>query len=461
MWQTDEVRQRRLSVLDEAQNILFYFGETLFQVTPRLYEDLQTALAECYPGDDIRHSPAFWNTARGSAATGTATRRSPWRTRRKCCGCTARQALALFIPAVRTLSDRLSQSRHYVGVSDDLEQSLLADAERLPAVAAEAAGRSPTEPYRRKCEFIWERLRRTQSGGEGGYGSASEFVADLELIQQFLEAEQRAISPRGAPWRRCCCQARLFGFHLARLDIREHKDKYLGALAAVLRDRREPIGTALTEPEKVALLEREIGGVRPLIPARLDFDEETNKTLGLFRLVSDKMETLGPDAFGSFILSMASDVSDVLAVLLLAKEARLADLREEDGWSQVDVVPLFETIEDLENAPQILDTLLSNPALPAQCDPARRGAGSHGRLFGQQQRRRLSDRQLEAVCRPGAAGRSRPAARRYPAPVSRARRRGRTRRRACRESDPGPAARQRPGAAQNHRAGRSHRRPLF
>ena len=73
------------------------------------------------------------------------------------------------------------------------------------------------------------------------------------------------------------------------------------------------------------------------------------------------MLSLGTDAFGSFILSMASDVSDVLAVLLLAKDANLADLKEENGWSKVDVVPLFETIEDLENAPHILDTLLTNP----------------------------------------------------------------------------------------------------
>ena len=358
LWQTDEVRQRRLSVLDEAQNILFYFGETLFQVTPRLYEDLQTALAECY-SDTAFDIPLFLEYGswvggdRDGNPTITLAHTAEVLRRHRA------TALGLFIPAVRTLSDRLSQSRHYVGVSDALEQSLQADAERLPDVAQEAAGRSPTEPYRRKCEFVWERLRRTQSGGEGGYAAASDFLADLELIQRSLEqnnghyAARRALAP-------LICQARLFGFHLARLDIREHKDKYLGALSAVLLSQ----GTdwaALSETEKVALLEQEIGSRRPLVPSQLNYDDETNKTLGLFRLVSEQMATLGPGAFGAFILSMASDVSDVLAVLLLAKEARLADLSSDAGWSQVDVVPLFETIEDLENAPQILDTLLSNP----------------------------------------------------------------------------------------------------
>jgi phosphoenolpyruvate carboxylase len=358
LWQTDEVRQRRLSVLDEARNILFYFGETLFHVTPRLYADLSKALTESYPNEAfdiplfLEYGSWVGGDRDGNPTITLAHTTEVLRLHRQ-------QVLSLYIPAVRSLSDRLSQSRHYVTVSPELEASLVADIERLPEVAAEAAGRSPTEPYRRKCEFIWERLRRTQSGEDGAYPSASEFVADLELIYRSLEdnkghfAARRALAP-------LLFQARLFGFHLARLDIREHKEKYVGALAAVLRDQ-EIDWTALAEGEKITLLQSEIAGRRPLIPAQLTFDDETNITLGLFRLVSDKMQTLGPDAFGSFILSMASHVSDVLAVLLMAKEARLADLGADSPWSRVDVVPLFETIGDLENAPDVLDTLLSNP----------------------------------------------------------------------------------------------------
>ncbi len=359
LWQTDEVRQRRLSVIDEAKNILFYFGETLFQITPRLYEDLAAALAECYPGEAFQ-IPNFleYGSWVGGDRDGNPTitldhTAEVLRLHRA-------EVLALYVSAVRGLSDRLSQSRHYVGVSDEMERSLLADAEALPAVTAEASGRSPQEPYRRKCEFIWERLRRTQDSRPDGYRAASEFIADLELIHQSLEANKGHFAARRvlAP---LLFQARLFGFHLARLDVREHKEKYLGALSAVLADQGTD-WSALDEAGKVALLEREIASRRPLVPATPRFGEEANKTLGLFRLVSDKMMTLGPDAFGSFILSMASDVSDVLAVLLLAKDAHLADLAEDSGgWSNVDVVPLFETIEDLENAPQVLDTLLSNP----------------------------------------------------------------------------------------------------
>ncbi len=358
LWQTDEVRQRRLSVLDEARNILFYFTETLFAVTPQLYDDLATALAECYPGEQfevgnvLEYGSWVGGDRDGNPTITLAHTAEILRLHRD-------TVLSLYIPAVRALSDRLSQSRHYVGVSAELEASLASDASLLPSVAAEAAGRSPTEPYRRKCEYIWERLNRTRTNSEGGYGAASEFVADLEMIERSLNennghfAAARVLTP-------LLRRARLFGFHLARLDIREHKSRYLGALRAVLADTGID-WDALTEAERVTLLEREIAGRRPLVPAKPSYDEETNITLGLFWLVSDSMAHLGPEAFGSFIMSMASNVSDVLAMLLLAKEAGLADLRDGDGgWSRVDVVPLFETIEDLENAPTVLDTLLSN-----------------------------------------------------------------------------------------------------
>ncbi len=162
LWQTDEVRQRRLSVIDEAVALLFYFVKTLFAVTPRLYADLQNGLAECYPGESFEIGCFLeYGSWVGGDRDGNPTITLDH---------TARilqmhrdTILGLYIPAVRALSDQLSQSTHYVGVSAELEKSLAADALRLPAVAADAAGRSPTEFYRRKMEFVWERLRSTRA----------------------------------------------------------------------------------------------------------------------------------------------------------------------------------------------------------------------------------------------------------------------------------------------------------
>jgi phosphoenolpyruvate carboxylase len=392
LWQTDEVRQRRLTVLDEARNVLFYFGQTLFDVTPRLYEDLQVALAEYYPDENFE-IPTFLQF--GSWVGGDRDG-NPTITLDHTAEILRLQkdlTLTKYIPAIRRLSDRLSQSRLYVGISDELEESLKEDTDRLPQVAAEAAGRSPTEPYRRKMEFIWERLRRTarvnsrlrQSAAESDdwpYTSPAEMITDLEIVDRSLRenhgvfAADYAVAP-------LIRQVRLFGFNLAALDIRDHKTKYLHAVATVL-GRIGIDWNSLTEEQKIEVLEREIANPRPLIAAELDYDAETNEMLNLLRLARKKKQEIGQEAIGSFILSMASTVSDVLAVLLLAKEAGLIARRgldagisaensspsrfgrgaEERGGvgseSHVDVVPLFETIEDLENAPTVLDTLLSN-----------------------------------------------------------------------------------------------------
>ncbi|BDI32939.1 phosphoenolpyruvate carboxylase [Capsulimonas corticalis] len=370
LWQTDEVRQRRLSVLDEARNVLFYFSQTLIAVTPRIYDDLRSALAEYYPGETFEIPTVLeFGSWIGGDRDGNPTITLDHTT--EVLRLHADLVLSYYIPAIRSLSDKLSQSRHYVGISRELEQSLADDAARQPDVVAEAANRSQTEPYRRKMEFIWERLRDTQRRLNGleatlPYASAAEFIHDLEIVDRSLRenngvfAANRALAP-------FLNQARVFGFHLARLDIRDHKEKYIGALAAVFA----PLGVdwnALDEDAKIALLEREIANPRPLIPAELDYDESVSETINLLRLAKTKTEQIGPEAIGSLIMSMASTVSDVLAMLLLAKEARLLKIHSDQFDSSVDVVPLFETIADLENAPGVLDTLLSNPVYRKNID---------------------------------------------------------------------------------------------
>lgn len=367
LWQTDELRQRRLSVIDEAQSVLLYFGRSLFAVTPRLYDDLRSALAQYYPGQAfdiplfLEYGSWVGGDRDGNPTITLAHTEQILRMHRE-------TALGLYIPAVRALSDRLSESLHYTQVSDELLQSLALDAGALPHVVEDAAKRSPTEPYRRKMEFIWERLRlaQTSPADPQAYTRADAFARDLEIVQRSLEghagsfAARRMVAPLTA-------QVRLFGFHLARLDIREHRDKYLGALSDVLMGQNVDFA-AMDEPARVALLEAEIRSPRPLVPATLDYGDESNTTLSLFRLVRARQDEYGESAFGSFILSMAGTVSDVLAVLLLAKEAGLVSYANNAVQSRVDVVPLFETIEDLENAPQVLDALLSNPAYRANVD---------------------------------------------------------------------------------------------
>ena len=361
IWQTDEVRQRRLSVLDEANNILFYFGHTLFSVTPKIYADLHEALSEYYPGETF-NIPRFleYGSWIGGDRDGNPTITLDHTAR--ILQMHRELAVGSYIPAIRSLSDRLSQSRNYVDISPAMQASLERDSADLPDVVAEAKNRATTEPYRRKMEFIWERLHRVnKTPGHPpahAYVDATQLADDLQIVAESLNANsgrfacERAVRPLQT-------QVQVFGFHLARLDIRDHRNKFHAAMAAVM----EPLGIdwmALGEDERVGILEREIASPRPLIDPERDYGA-ANETLGLFRLVRREMQTKGKEAFGSFIMSMASTVSDVLTLLLLGKEAGLVAVGK-DGIqrSDIDVAPLFETIEDLANAPKILDRLLSN-----------------------------------------------------------------------------------------------------
>jgi phosphoenolpyruvate carboxylase len=159
-------------------------------------------------------------------------------------------------------------------------------------------------------------------------------------------------------------KARIFGFHLARLDLREHKTKYVAAVDALFTRLGLPAPSTLPETERVALLEQELKNPRPLLAPGAEIDPDAAKTLGLFTLARNQIAVSGPAGIGSFIMSMASGAGDVLTMLVLAKEAGLyAPLAEIQ--SLVDIVPLFETISDLENGPKALDALLSNPVYRA------------------------------------------------------------------------------------------------
>jgi len=365
LWQTDEIRPRRLTVIDEAANALFYFNHTLFAVTPKIYEDLESALAECYPNVKFE-IPVFleYGSWIGGDRDGNPT--ITLEHTAKILQMQKDMALTKYIPLIRTLSDRLSQSKRYVGFSQELEESLASDAIDLPSVAAEAASRGTTEHYRRKMEFIWERLRlakqRNASGTDhpAAYTSSSELLADLEIVDRSLKqnsgnyAAQRALAP-------LMTQVKIFGFHLARLDIRDHKEKFVNALTAIFKESGV-IWTELSENEKISYLAQSLESESALIKPGQQFEPAVATTIGLFQQAAEKMQSNGPDAYGSFIMSMSSTVSDVLSLLLLAKESGLVSLNREHPTSQVDVVPLFETIADLEGAPAVLETLLSNPA---------------------------------------------------------------------------------------------------
>ncbi|RME84438.1 MAG: phosphoenolpyruvate carboxylase [Caldilineae bacterium] len=366
LWQTDEMRLRKITVADEVRHALYYIEHTLFELTPRLYADLERALARWYPHHRF-HIPLFFTLGSwvggdrdGHPFVTVGVTEETLRSHKAL-------ALRLYQHAINEMYGLLSVSERY-GVSEELRASLEADASLFPAEAIHYRQRYPQQPYRQKMAFIYRKLEATAAGNRRPwrsdlvhhpeeYRDAADFVADLEVMQRSLRAHRARRLAEGR-LARLILQARVFGFHLATLDIRQHADRHTDALAEIfgrygmVEDYR-----ALPESEKAALLTSELQNPRPLTPAHLDFSPQTNETVEVFRMIRRAHQRVGLRAIENYIISMTSQPSDVLGVLLLARDAGVDEA--------LNVMPLFETISDLQAAGSVMDALFANPAYAA------------------------------------------------------------------------------------------------
>jgi phosphoenolpyruvate carboxylase len=391
LWQSDDVRAERPTVLAEVRNGLYYFEFGLFDVVPRIFRDLERALAESYPGRAWR-VPAL---LRLSSWMGGDRDGNPFVTPEvtiEAARIFRVAALERHLGSIDALGGRLSQSTREVGASAELLASLAADDAASPELGAALARRYPFELYRRKCAHVRERLQRSllhaeqhhpvfyraaalPSGG-GRYQRSEELLADLAVMDRSLRAHGGAAIAEGA-LRDVVREVEVFGLHLARIDIRQHSGRHEQALAEVLAgagvcaDYR-----ALDEAGRVALLARLLDDPRPLIPVHLTYSPEVREVVETFRTIAAVLDELSPESIETVIVSMTRGASDVLAALLLAKEAGLylpghdggsapKPPGHDGGRSRVDVVPLFETGDDLAECAGVVRACLRVPAYRA------------------------------------------------------------------------------------------------
>jgi phosphoenolpyruvate carboxylase len=366
LYQTGDLFLEKPTVEEEVQNGLFYFRETFYPLLPSLYRELSHALHTAYPGKAFTLPPFFkfgsWigGDRDGNPAVTPEVTRWTLRTQKDF-------ILSLYISSVHELVSSLSQSLFKVSCSKELLDSINRDAEELPGLAPQILARNSHEPYRQKLSFIKNRLeadRRINSGehGEGAYADPQDMIRDLEVIRESLTANQGegiATMEVEALIRR----VEVFGFHLARLDIRQDASRHREALTEIFRKLKITADFAsLPEAEKLALLSREMETLRPLIPRHIPLSQTAEDAAGVFSTIRWAQETIGPEAVGAYIISMTHQVSDVLSVLLLAKEAGLCGEDPAGGYrAELDIVPLFETIDDLRRSPQMMEMLFSHP----------------------------------------------------------------------------------------------------
>lgn len=374
-WRTDELHQFKPSVLDEVDYTLHYFQVVLFDALPQLYQRFERAITSTFPElTPPRHRFCRFGSWVGADRDGnpSVTPEVTWKT-----ACYQRNlVLNKYIGSVERLTELLSLSLHWSEVLPELLESLEQDQVKMPDIYDRLAIRYRQEPYRLKLAYIQQRLKNTYDRSQrlyqgdpfaerfsdtnpatSIYHDGDEFLAELRLIQRNLEAT-------GLHCRELemlICQVEIFGFNLAQLDLRQESSRHSDALDEItqyLQVLPQPYSD-LSEAEKTAWLVSELQTRRPLIPGELPFSDKTRETVETLRMVRQLHQEFGPDICYSYVISMSHNVSDMLEVLLLAKEAGLYD--PATGLSGIQPVPLFETVEDLQRAPSAMHELFEIP----------------------------------------------------------------------------------------------------
>lgn len=362
LWQTDELRVERPEPADETRAVLYYFEDLFSEVVPDLLDDLERGLASL--GVDLSPDAApirfgTWvggdrdgNPAVTPAVTDEALRMQSDR------------VLGKLYDASHQLASELSTSARIAGVSDRLLSSLENDRGRLPDVYETAIRLRREEPYRLKCAMIQRRLENTRARVREGrgpapeeYASADELLDELRLMYESLVANRGELIARG-PVARFMRLAATFRLHLATMDIREHSSRHHATVAALYeRIGRDTPYSSLDRQGRIRALTEELDERRPLSGPTTQLDGDEAATLDVFRGIRTAFERYGDDAVESYVVSMSEGADDVLAAVVLAREAGLVDVHA--GVAELDFVPLLETPQAIGEADAILETLLS------------------------------------------------------------------------------------------------------
>ncbi len=362
LWQTALIRLSRLKIQDEIEVGLRYYPAAFFEVIPKVNAEVRHALRSRWPGADLLPEPIL----RPGSWIGGDRDGNPNVTAdvvRLATGSAAYTALAHYFAELTKLEQELSMSARLVKTTGEL--LALADACDEPARA--------DEPYRRALRVVHARLTATAAQildrrpehvldlGMPPYATPDELLADLDVIDASLRANGSALlaDDRLARLRDA---VDVFGFHLSGLDMRQNSDVHEEVIAELLAWAGvHPDYAALSEPERVEVLVAELSTRRPLIRDDAELSELARKELDIVFAAARAVRVFGPEAVPNYIISMCQSVSDMLEAAILLKEAGLLDVSGEDVYAPIGIVPLFETIDDLQRGSSILESVLDLP----------------------------------------------------------------------------------------------------
>jgi phosphoenolpyruvate carboxylase len=363
LWQTAMLRLSKLQVADEIDNGLAYYRYTFLDQIPKLYADLRARLAHEF-GIDVRLPPFL----RIGSWIGGDRDGNPYVDARTL-------AYAIRAQAALAFEHYLGET-HRLGAELALSSRLIQPTDELLLLAAAAHDENPhrqDEPYRNALVGIYARLAatarelagyvppRAPSVKSAPYGSAAEFRADLDTIAASLATHGASLLAAGRldPLRTA---VDVFGFHLAVLDLRQNSDVH----EDVVRELLERAGVVadyrgLSETERVGVLARELAGPRLLASPHLDYSARVGSELAILRAAADIHAHFGATALPNYVISKCQSASDLLEVAVLLKEVGLV----RGGALALNIIPLFETIDDLARCGDIMRAAFGVPVYRA------------------------------------------------------------------------------------------------
>ena len=355
LWQTSETRRHKLSVNDEINNGVSIFPMSFFEALPKLYRTMERDFQTAYPGvrvpNILKIGGWIGGDRDGNPFVSAETLRFAFR----------RHADAVF--------------RFYRGELDKLYRELPLSIRRVKvnddvmALAAQSPDEEiarTEEPYRRAIAYIMARaMGKARSLGLGmgckfgflePYATVEEFLNDLKKLQRSLHENGSQLLAEGR-LADIIRSVSVFGFHMMPLDLRQHAGKHADVVAELFQHAGLEDYNSLNEEQKQAALLRELSHQRPLYSPFITYSDHTRHELAIFNEARKIKDEFGEDAVTQSIISNCEQPSDLLALALLLKESGLLVVENGKPHSRINIVPLFETIEALENACPVMETM--------------------------------------------------------------------------------------------------------
>jgi len=351
LWLTEEGREREVTPQMESENARFFLERTIYDLAGRFWDKFRDELARFAPG--LPEPAPFLSFGSWVGTDRDGNPNITPETSLEAAEQVRQSILRYYLQVCERLLGLVSFPCRRAALARTMRKELERDMQRFPATRAFQKVDQPGELYRRKLRVMIWRLEQTSKRATGAYSTPDEFVRDAHDLEKLLARHPSPRVGRLGPGR-LRVAAQVFGFHGTNLDWRMHSSATRAAADELLARGRLP---AQPEPARIRSIKRLLAAP----PLRGPFSREARRTVEDFRTLKRVQDRNGEPAAHHFILSMTASAADIWDILLLAKQVGLVECRRGNVVSKIDVIPLFETVDDLNAAPAILGQLLADP----------------------------------------------------------------------------------------------------